>query len=554
MTRAWAFYRRSTDKQELSIEDQKKACRDYADQKGWGIVREFIPEKGYASGLTIERDSRFQEMIRLAQAGGHGISHLLVYDVSRLGRLPAEDKIYWEQALKRAGVWVVYVKDEFKNDGSLGDSVSKLIKHAQAHEYSQKLSETTIRGCKSHASLGRSCGGRPPYGYARLLVNSQQQPIRVLNNGERKAEKSQHVVWTPGSADEVEVVRSIFQAYDRGNGLGAIVDDLNSRSIPAPHGGLWAKNSILSLLKNQAYKGTLVYNRHNYHNRSPGAAKRIRASSEWIIKENSHPAIIDPVLFNRIQARFRRRKPRDGRHYDSPYLLGGLIKCARCGHRYYGQMKYHDGEKAPYYQCGGYHNKGKYFCAAFSIKAKVLDDFVLAEIQRGVSELKDTNLIRTRLRELLEESLNPSAKDRAEEVRKAVEAKDGEIRNLVGAIKMGSASQFLVDELKRLEAEKERLGGHLSAISGSLEALSLDPDKIADELVQYFDDFPRLFGAGTRAEQKDFVKGFVQEIEIAPDPGEARFNFYPLPFLEKRIADSMGTGDSFRRDRCGGWI
>src|SRR5258708_40318942 len=119
MENVWAFYRRSTDKQELSIDDQRRDCQAYAASNGWQIVREFEPKNGYGSGLTIDRDEAFLEMVRLAELHDHGIRFLLVYDVSRFGRLAPESKIYWEQRFKRdGGMQIVYVKDDFKNDGS----------------------------------------------------------------------------------------------------------------------------------------------------------------------------------------------------------------------------------------------------------------------------------------------------------------------------------------------------------------------------------------------------------------------------------------------------
>src|SRR5579872_1921426 len=102
--RAWAFYRRSTNMQELSIEDQRRECHAFAAGRGWDIVREFAPSKGYASGLSIERDATFQEMVRLAESRAHGVQFLVVYDVSRFGRIAQEDKIGWEWHFKRCGI------------------------------------------------------------------------------------------------------------------------------------------------------------------------------------------------------------------------------------------------------------------------------------------------------------------------------------------------------------------------------------------------------------------------------------------------------------------
>jgi len=556
MNQAWAFYRRSTDKQELSIDDQRKACQEYAASRGWTIIREFLPQKGYGSGLTIDRDPEFQEMIRVAEMQKHGASWLLVYDVSRFGRLAAEDKIFWEQRFKRAGLRVVYVKDDFKNDDSLGDVLSKVVKHAEAHEYSRKLSQTTVRGCKSHAGLGRSCGGRPPFGFSRLLVDSQHRPIRELADGERKAEKTQHVVWTPGDPAKIEIVRSIFQAYARGNGLGAIVDDLNSRGVPAPHGGQWAKNAVLSMLKNPAYVGTRVYFKHNYHDRTTTEKKRVRPAEEWIKRDDAHPAIVERSLFEQVQARFQKRKPRDGRHYDSPYLLSGMIQCARCGHRYYGQMKYHEGRKSPYYLCGGYHNKGKHFCAAYSVQAATLEDVVLTEIQERVSELRDTKLTEERCRELLQETTGPGVKERLAELNRAVAAKEAEIRNVVAAIRMGNSGQALVEALTSLEGEKKRLLAEVQNLTERTPGPDIDPAREAHSLAESFEDLNALLAEGTVQERKELIREFIQGIEVLPEAAQARFTFRRLPFLEKRIASSMGAGDSssFRRDGCGGWI
>src|SRR5262245_39343670 len=127
MENAWAFYRRSTDKQELSIDDQRRECRAFAMTRGWAIVREFVPGKGFASGLSIERDTTLQEMVRVAELRSHGARFLIVYDVSRFGRLASDEKIYWEQRFKKhGGVQIVYVHGDFKNDGSLSDTLLKV--------------------------------------------------------------------------------------------------------------------------------------------------------------------------------------------------------------------------------------------------------------------------------------------------------------------------------------------------------------------------------------------------------------------------------------------
>ncbi len=247
----------------MSIEDQRHECETFASARGWKIVREFVPARGYASGMSIDRDATFLEMIAFAEQGRHSARYLLAYDVSRFGRLPAKLKIYYEQHFLRFGIRVVYVKDDFRNDGTIGDDITQLVKHSEAHQYSVKLSELVLRGCKSHAALGHSTGGKAPYGYDRQLVDSSGSPIKILKKGEHKADKLQRVIWSV-SPSEAPIIREVFEIYAAGTGINTIVHDLNIRKVPPPRGLHWGKSIVRFLLRNRAYLGERIYNKRSY--------------------------------------------------------------------------------------------------------------------------------------------------------------------------------------------------------------------------------------------------------------------------------------------------
>lgn len=556
MDKAWAFLRPSTDRQELSVPDQRKICVKKATALGAMIVYEFVPFKGYRSGKTIERDSEFQRMSKMAETKGHGVKWLIIHDVSRLGRMHPQAKFYWQEHFRRHGIQVKYAVDneDFKNDGSLGDDVQQLVSHGKAHQFSIDLGRDTIRGSKSHAELGHSCGGRAPYGYDRLLIDQSGKPVRVLQDGERKSDKMQRIKWTPGDAMEVETLRWIFESYASGNGLRAIANELNRRRVPSPRGKAWGKLTIRNIVRNVAYLGTRVYFRWNYHPTREDALqyKHTRPESEWIVAKNAHEPLVSQELFDRAQARFRVNKPGAGRTGDSPHLLSGLILCGHCKRRFLGQYKQHEGKKVRYYLCSGYHNGGPFVCESLSISAEFLEGIAYQEIQKRVLLLKDEKILRAALKQ----QLGSAASDREDGKKKALEEAlkkiDKDLQNLLVLAKAGSHSPTLLDEINRLEKQKDVVLAEHMKLTEQYRGLVLDTDKIVDQALNYFDMVPSLLARGGAAERRAVMGTFVDGIEIDPKGRRVKFRFNKVPI--KEIAGSIGAGDITHRERCGGWI
>ena len=79
------YLRRSTDRQEQSIPDQKKAIQRYAEEKGLDLRRFFIDDA--ISGTSADRRSGFLQMVTEAQQKRSPFSFVVVYDAKRFGRL-----------------------------------------------------------------------------------------------------------------------------------------------------------------------------------------------------------------------------------------------------------------------------------------------------------------------------------------------------------------------------------------------------------------------------------------------------------------------------------
>ena len=558
MENAWAFYRRSTDKQELSIQDQRTECRAFAAARGWNVVREFEPAKGYGTGLTIDRDQAFQEMVRLAELGSHGVRYLVVYDVSRFGRLQQEDKIYWERRFKKqGGIDIIYVKDEFKNDGSISDTLLKVIKHSEAHQFSLKLSEVTLRGAKSHAALGHSAGGAAPFGYDRLEIDPSGNPIRVMNtSNDWKSNKLHRVVWTP-SPIRAPIVRWVFETYDKGIGLNLIVQQLHHQKVPAPRGRYWSKTMVHYMLRNRAYIGERIYNRRSYKAYRRGECARLANPTEaWVVKEHAHEPLIDCNLFERVQTRRKTKVTTIGRTFQRPYLLTGLARCARCGYRMVGQPIRGNGHRYLTYTCSGYLRIGKVVCRSVHVLSEALEASVLNAIKGYLTSPHWSTEVRQTLDAMVRQEFGESADRRVEGLERQRESVSRQIANIVDAIKASARFSDAINQaLAELETQRNSIEASLKEAEARVNR-RVGADNLAEKIMSYFGDFERIWRQGLSIEeQKELLRCYVHQINIdhSPTTVEAEIWLYKIPVPTTQMTPALnGIEPLITRVNCGG--
>jgi DNA invertase Pin-like site-specific DNA recombinase len=558
MENVWAFYRRSTDKQELSIDDQRRECRAFAAAHGWDIVREFEPANGYASGLSIERDVTFQEMVRAAESRTHGVRYLVVYDVSRFGRLVTDEKIYWEQVFKkRGGIQIIYVHGDFKNDGSLSDTLLKVVKHAEAHEYSVKLSEVTLRGAKSHSALGHSAGGVAPFGYDRLEIDPSGRPVRVMNGAnDWKSNKLHHVVWT-ASPTKAPIVRWVFETYDQGTGLNLLAHGLNERKVSAPRGGYWSKTAVRYLIRNRAYLGERIYNRRSYKAYRRGERVKLSNPADaWVIKKGAHDPIIDADLFERVQNRIKTRLVSLGRTVNRPYLLTGIARCAQCGYRMIGQPTTGNGHRYLTYTCSGYLRIGKAVCRSVHVLAESLETEVVKSIRVHLSAPAWKEEVRAALKIMVAEEFGDQAKSRVDETERQLVAVGRQITNIVEAVKLSASfSEAMRQALADLELQRDALRARLREAAARTNK-QIGADIIAEKIVTCYGNFERIWREGlTLEERKELLRCYVYQINLhhSPTDVKAEIWLYKIPVPKTQVTPALnGLEPLITRVSCGG--
>ncbi len=294
--RAVAYYRHSAqDRQENSVEIQQDQVRAFARENDIDIVDEFA-DRG-KSGLSTEGRLEFQEMIReYIEGNRHEIDFVLVLDVSRWGRFQDTDlSAYYTGLCSIHGIRVVFTTIGFPRDDDLLHGLQLSIERYRAASYSRELSTKVFKGCAKIAEQGFRTGGAAPYGFRRLLLDESREPVQVLERGQRKSIQNQRVTLIPAEDDEVGVVVRIFELFvSLGRRPKEIAQQLNREGALSPGGSLWSTSSVVSILRNEIYAGTMVYNRTTQRLKSP----RTRVPpEEWIRTEDAFPALVPRSVF-----------------------------------------------------------------------------------------------------------------------------------------------------------------------------------------------------------------------------------------------------------------
>jgi len=295
--RAAQYVRMSTDKQRYSIQNQAAVIAAYAHAHDLTIVRTYADEG--ESGLRIQNRSGLRRLISDINTGESDYDHLLVYDVSRWGRFQDTDEsAHYEFVCKQAGVKVAYCAEQFDNDGSMLSSIVKNLKRVMAAEFSRELSVKVHAAQSRIVRLGFRPGAPIGYGLQREVVDDNQQPKGLLRKGELKYLQTDRVKVRPGPAEEVAVVRWIFEQCLRGRSDTQIACELNRKEVPACSGGPWNRGVVTRILRNEAYIGNIVYNRQS---RKLGARKVSNAPDLWVRGEHCFEPMIEPEVFQRVR-------------------------------------------------------------------------------------------------------------------------------------------------------------------------------------------------------------------------------------------------------------
>jgi hypothetical protein len=157
------------------------------------------------------------------------------------------------------------------------------------------------------------------------------------------------------------VVAECFHRRALGASWTELARFLEEKQVYPPTGNNhWSKAGVTNMLKNPVYLGQARSGKH--------------------VKEKAHEPLVTRAEFDAAQATRTLLKPRDG-SLAAQALLGGLIRCAGCGHtlKITGHQSRKGGSRYPVYYCTGRYASG--LCSARAhIRASTVDDYVEEQV------------------------------------------------------------------------------------------------------------------------------------------------------------------------------
>lgn len=248
------------------------------------------------TGADLDRPGYVQ--IRRDAMRGPEPSHILIYMPDRFAR---PDKAYQamqaEVELLYAGLTLVFsTRVSLPRQSGLNyfaDDISILYSYTESGEYLNKLAVRMVAVLKDVAEKGYWAGGRPPYGFMRVLVDANGNELCEMEHGTSIRREGCHTRIKPKDMEKIAIWINIIQLYHgRKLGAKAICRHLNELGIPSPdagrtrtdHGikhtvsGKWHQNTVLSLIRNWAINAQT-----RYGVQSEGAHRRLSAEGPRLL-------------------------------------------------------------------------------------------------------------------------------------------------------------------------------------------------------------------------------------------------------------------------------
>jgi len=359
----------SLDGESNSITNQKALLSKFAADNNLKNTVFFVDD-GF-SGTNWNRPG-FQEMMQVVE--DYGVSALVVKDLSRLGREYSYMGRLQDFIFPAYDVRFIAINDDV--DSAKGENDFAVFKNV-FNDYFAKDTSKKIRAVnRVRGQAGEHIASSPPYGYVKNPDNRKKWIV---------------------DEEASNIVKRIFNLCIAGKGPMQIAKVLTADNVltvtayhakqkeqPMPNNLYkWNANAVIRILERMEYLGCTV--NFKTYTKSLKFKKRMETPKEdWLIFENTQPAIIEKGQWERVQ-QLRENKRRLTK-FDKTSIFSGLVYCADCGAKLYFRAcrSYKEDDSQNHFVCSNYKsNTGS--CKIHFIREQTLKEQVLRIIQRTLT-------------------------------------------------------------------------------------------------------------------------------------------------------------------------
>ncbi len=467
--RVTTYTRISTDEdhQPYSLEAQTERLGAYVkSQEDWQLTRRFSDQ---ASGATTERPE-LKQALSEARAGRFDL--LLVYRVDRFSR-SVRGLAQLLEDLDSAGVAFRSATEPFDTTTPAGRMMVQMLGVFAKLERAT-IVDRVIAGMERKAARGGWCGGSRPFGYD---VDPKTGCL------------------TP-QADEAPLVPVIFDRYAHGReGARALAVWLNEAGHRTKAGRPWSHTAVVTVLSNPVYVGNVFF-RDTLH-------------------DGPHEHLVEEQLLSRVQALLSERGEDWSKRASatSPFLLAGLIVCARCGKHFVGTSAVGNRYRYRYYTCFSRQRYGTKYCSAERLPAEELDAAVIDSLLHVYerTDLFDKAVSATRH---MARSQRANHDKELALIDPAITKAEDAIERYLSAFEAGTLSEAHCGKrLEQLAAKVSELRARREELVVAMEHASITaPD--ADELAAARRQIEKSLKTGSVPARKALLQALVHEIRV----------------------------------------
>ncbi|MCJ1655200.1 recombinase family protein [Staphylococcus sp. NRL 16/872] len=348
------YIRVSTERQVegYSIEGQITQIEQYCQFNGYELV-DIYADRGI-SGKSMNRPE-LQRMLNDAKNGK--LDCVMVYKTNRLAR-NTSDLLTIVEELHRQNVEFFSLSERMEVKNSTGKLMLQIL--ASFSEFERNTILENIYTGQRQRALEGYYQGNLPLGYNNIPDNKKELMI------------NQH---------EANIVKYIFESYAKGHGYRKIANALNHKGYVTKKGNPFSISAVTYILSNPFYIGKIQFAKYKDWNDK----RRKGLNDNPVIAEGKHTPIISQDLWDKVQARKKQVSEKPQVHGKGTNILTGIISCPQCSapmaaSNTTNTLKDGTKKRIRYYSCSNFRNKGSKVCSANSVRADVIEKYVMDQI------------------------------------------------------------------------------------------------------------------------------------------------------------------------------